>query len=72
MPRQLTFGHFVRSRIAAAEEVWARIWFQPMSTAPLELARIGIGAALLLHYAMATPYLFDFWGDTGLMPRCSR
>jgi predicted DCC family thiol-disulfide oxidoreductase YuxK len=69
MPRQLTFGHFVRSRIAAAEEVWARIWFQPMSTEPLELARIGIGAAMLLHYGMATRYLFDFWGDAGLMPR---
>src|SRR5262249_26329413 len=24
---------------------------------------------LLLHYGMATPYLFDFWGDAGLMPR---
>ncbi len=30
---------------------------------------MGIGAALLLHYAMATPYLFDFWGDAGVMPR---
>ena len=69
MPRQLTFGRFARERIAAAGEVWAQIWFQPMPTAPLELARIGIGAALLLHYGMATPYLFDFWGDAGLMPR---
>lgn len=30
---------------------------------------MGIGAALLLHYAMLTPYLFVFWGDAGLMPR---
>ncbi len=30
---------------------------------------MGIGAALLLHYGMLTPYLFDFWGDVGLMPR---
>jgi predicted DCC family thiol-disulfide oxidoreductase YuxK len=30
---------------------------------------MGIGAGLLFHYAMATPYLFDFWGDPGLMPR---
>jgi predicted DCC family thiol-disulfide oxidoreductase YuxK len=69
MSGQLTFRRFVRGRIAALEEVWAQIWFQPMSTAPLELARIGIGVALLLHYGMATPYLFDFWGDAGLMPR---
>ena len=30
---------------------------------------MGIGAALLLHYSLATPYLFDFWGDGGLIPR---
>ena len=30
---------------------------------------MGIGAALLLHYGLATPYLFDFWGDGGLIPR---
>ena len=30
---------------------------------------MGIGAGLLFHYAMATPYLFEFWGDPGLMPR---
>ena len=50
-------------------EVWSQIWFQPSATAPLELARIGIGAALLSHYALATPYLSDFWGDAGWMPR---
>ena len=48
---------------------WSRIWFQPSSTVPLELARIGIGVALLLHYGRATPHLFDFWGDAGWMPR---
>ena len=50
-------------------DAWSQIWFQPSSTAPLELARIGIGAALLSHYALATPYLSDFWGDAGWMPR---
>jgi predicted DCC family thiol-disulfide oxidoreductase YuxK len=69
MHRHVTFGAFVRERFAALGEAWSKIWFQPMPTTPLELARIGIGAALLLHYGMATPYLFDFWGDAGLMPR---
>jgi predicted DCC family thiol-disulfide oxidoreductase YuxK len=46
-----------------------RVWFQDKSTAPLEIARIGIGAALLLHYGLATPHLFTFWGDDGQMPR---
>ena len=29
---------------------------------------MGIGAALLLHYVLATPFLFVFWGETGWMP----
>ena len=49
--------------------VWQRIWFQDRPTTPLEISRIGIGAALLLHYALATPYLLAFWGDGGWMPR---
>src|SRR5471032_2529727 len=49
-------------------ESWWRIWFQPKSTAPLELSRIGIGLALLCHYAAATPYLFTFWGNEGWLP----
>jgi predicted DCC family thiol-disulfide oxidoreductase YuxK len=65
----MTFQSFVRERLAALGEVWSQIWFQPKPTTPLELIRIGVGAALLLHYGAATPYLFDFWGDTGLMPR---
>ncbi len=69
MPGRLTFGRFVRERFAALGEAWSQIWFQHKPTSPLELARMGIGAALLLHYATATPYLFDFWGDAGLMPR---
>jgi len=55
--------------LAPLSRTWSRLWFQDKSTSPLEIARIGIGAALLLHYGMATPYLFTFWGDDGWMPR---
>ena len=48
---------------------WSRLWFQDKSTSPLEIARIGIGAALLLHYGLASPYLFTLWGDDGWVPR---
>jgi predicted DCC family thiol-disulfide oxidoreductase YuxK len=49
--------------------LWSRVWFQDRPTSPLEIARIGIGAGLLLHYALASPYLFTFWGDGGWLPR---
>src|ERR1700712_2321748 len=49
--------------------LWQSIWFQDSPTTPLEISRIGIGAAMLLHYILATPYLFTFWGDDGWMPR---
>jgi predicted DCC family thiol-disulfide oxidoreductase YuxK len=55
--------------LAAVGRAWSLLWFQSSPTTPLELARIGIGAALLYHYAMATPYLLDLWGDAGWMPR---
>ncbi len=55
--------------LAALDRTWSRIWFQNSSTSPLEIARIGIGAALLLHYGLAIPYLSTFWGDAGWMPR---
>lgn len=58
-----------QSIAARLRRVWSRIWFQDKSTSPLEATRIGIGAALLLHYGMATPYLFTLWGDDGWMPR---
>jgi predicted DCC family thiol-disulfide oxidoreductase YuxK len=54
--------------MAAMGDAWSRIWFQSRPTTPLELARIGIGAALLVNYGLATPYLFQFWGETGWMP----
>jgi len=50
-------------------EAWRLIWFQPAPTTPLELARIGLGAAMFCHYALATPHLAEFWGDAGWMPR---
>jgi predicted DCC family thiol-disulfide oxidoreductase YuxK len=60
---------FARNRFAAFGRAWSRLWFQSSVTTPLELARIGLGAALLLHYGQATPFILDFWGDTGWMPR---
>jgi predicted DCC family thiol-disulfide oxidoreductase YuxK len=68
MSEPVTLARF-REPFAALGRAWSRFWFQERPTSPLELARIGIGAALLLHYGMATPYLFDFWGDPGWMPR---
>ena len=50
---------------------WTQLWFQTSPTSPLELARIGLGAALLFHYAMASPYLLEFWGDGGWMTRAN-
>ena len=58
-----------RQAFAAAEQAWSRLWFQERPTTPLELVRIGIGAALLLHYLSASSYLLEFWGDGGLLPR---
>ena len=68
MHGQLTLATPLRKCLAALGDFWTRIWFQPRPTTPLELARIGIGTALLLHYGLATPYLFDLWGDSGWMP----
>jgi predicted DCC family thiol-disulfide oxidoreductase YuxK len=64
-----TLVRFGQDSLAALGRVWSQIWFQPAPTTPLEIARIGIGSAVLFHYAMATPFLFMFWGDTDLMPR---
>jgi len=65
----ITLVRFIRGRFAALGELWSQIWFQDSPTSPLELTRMGIGAALLVHYGLATPYLFDLWGATGWMPR---
>ncbi len=63
------FEGFSRAAFASLGQTWSRIWFQNSPTSPLEIARIGIAAALLLHYGLATPYLLMFWGDAGWMPR---
>src|SRR4051794_10983361 len=51
------------------DRAWCTFWFQSSTTAPLDIARIGIGAAMLFHYATGTAFLFDLWGDAGWMPR---
>ncbi len=58
-----------QTTLSPIARAWSRLWFQDQPTTPLEIARIGIGAALLLQYGLATPYLFRFWGDAGLFPR---
>ena len=60
-----------RSRTAsqAPAGCGTQIWFQDLPTTPLEIARAGIGGALLLHYAWATPFLLTLWGDHGVLPR---
>jgi predicted DCC family thiol-disulfide oxidoreductase YuxK len=69
MPREMKpAGFWVEARAKAAC-VWNCIWFQNAPTTPLEITRIGLGAALLLHYLLATPFLYLFWGDDGWMPR---
>ena len=61
----------VRTMIERLGLFWQRIWFQDGPTTPLEICRIGIAGAMLLHYAMASPYLLMFWGDDGWMPRAA-
>lgn len=69
MHRAMTSTPFVRNAFAALGDLWSRIWFQDQPTTPLEITRIGVGLALVLHYGMASPYLFTFWGDDGWLPR---
>src|SRR5580704_2706591 len=64
-------ARLARATLAGLARAWSDFWFQNSSTTPLEIARIGIGAAVLFHYAMATPFLLDLWGDEGLMPRAA-
>src|SRR5262249_45127018 len=42
--------------------------FCDTATGPLELSRMGIGAALLIHYGLTTPFIYELWGDAGGMP----
>jgi predicted DCC family thiol-disulfide oxidoreductase YuxK len=65
----LALSRLNRAVLEPINRAWLRIWFQERTTTPLEIARIGIGGALFLHYAIATPHIFMFWGDDGWMPR---
>ena len=68
MPRLAAVVRLGRETIACIGQAWSCFWFQNSTTTPLEIVRIGIGAAVLFHYAMGTPFLFDLWGDSGWMP----
>ena len=50
------------------KRVWDHIWFQERTTTPLEVVRIGMGLALLVHYGLASSMLFTLWGNTGWLP----
>ena len=65
MSSLVAFARSVGTAFAVLGQAWSRFWFDNAPTTPLEIARIGIGAALLVNYGLATPYLFTFWGDTG-------
>src|SRR5581483_2950283 len=69
LPGPMTAMRFVIQIVSRVAQAWRLIWFEPAPTTPLELARIGLGAALFCHYALATPHLVEFWGDAGWMPR---
>jgi predicted DCC family thiol-disulfide oxidoreductase YuxK len=66
MRKVVTFG---RDFFANVGRAWSQFWFQSSLTSPLEIARIGVGAALLVNYGAASAYLFDFWGEAGFVPR---
>jgi predicted DCC family thiol-disulfide oxidoreductase YuxK len=65
----MMLSRLVRDIFAALGRAWSNVWFQDSPTTPLEIIRIGVGAAVLLHYALATPRLLDMWGNNGWSPR---
>ena len=62
------FSGFVRKMLAAVGAAWSSFWFESSSTVPLEIVRIGVGAAVLFHFATGTPFLFELWSDAGWVP----
>lgn len=68
MPLVTSLGRSIVRLAAALERAWSALWFQNATTMPLEISRIGIGAALLVYYSYATAHLYDFWSDAGFMP----
>ena len=65
----MTLTRLLRDTFAALGQAWNQIWFQDSPTTPLEITRIGVGAAVLLHYTLAIPLLFEMWGNDGWAPR---
>jgi predicted DCC family thiol-disulfide oxidoreductase YuxK len=65
----MTLTRLIRETFAALGQAWSQIWFEDSRTTPLEITRIGVGTAVLLHYTLATPLLFDMWGNDGWSPR---
>jgi predicted DCC family thiol-disulfide oxidoreductase YuxK len=57
----------VRDALTSIGQAWSWFWFQETTTAPLEVVRIGIGALVLFHFGMGTPFLFQLWGNDGWM-----
>ena len=53
--QESNFGACVANYVCPLSRLWSHLWFQDRPTSPLEITRIGIGAALSLHYALASP-----------------
>jgi predicted DCC family thiol-disulfide oxidoreductase YuxK len=68
MRSAMTAAAHAHAMLTKLDAAWSRIWFRDAPTTPLEISRIGVGAAMLLHYGLASPYLFEFWGDAGPVP----
>ncbi|SHN79074.1 Predicted thiol-disulfide oxidoreductase YuxK, DCC family [Bradyrhizobium erythrophlei] len=65
----MTLTRLLRDTFAALGQAWSQLWFEDSPTTPLEITRIGVGAAMLLHYTLAIPHLFEMWGNDGWSPR---
>ena len=73
-PHSATFARLIRESFAALGRAWSQLWFQSMTTMPLEIARMGVGAALLVHYCHGDPLSIRVLGRRWLMPlrlRCN-
>jgi predicted DCC family thiol-disulfide oxidoreductase YuxK len=68
MPTLATPLRLGREALLPFGQAWSWLWFQNSNTMPLEVVRIGIGAAVLFHFGMATPFVLDLWSDNGWMP----
>ena len=71
MSTHVTIARFIAGIWTGLIQGWTRFWFESAPTTPLELARIGVGGALLINYGMATPHLRTFWGSGEWVPLAS-